>query len=154
VKEIQLGVGIDDHQTIRLGHLRGNFRQMLGARHTDRNRKAKLRPYAGPDCPSNFGGRTEELGAAGDVGKRLVDGNSLDERREIIEHVDGGIAQPLVVLEMAADKDEVRTEVARLSSRHAAADSEGPGFVGSGKHDPAADGDGLAAQGWVEQLLD
>jgi hypothetical protein len=26
--------------------------------------------------------------------------------------------------------------------------------VGSGKHDPAADGDGLAAQGWIEQLLD
>ena len=94
------------------------------------------------------------MGAAGDVGKRLVDGNSLDERREIIEHVDGGIAQPLVVLEMAADKDELRTEFARLPSRHAAADSEGPGFVRSRKHDPAADGDGLAAQGRVEQLLD
>jgi hypothetical protein len=125
VKEVQLGIGLDDHQPIWLGHLRGNFRQMLGARHTDRNRKAKLRPYAGPDCPSNFGGRTKEMGAAGDVGKRLVDGNSLDQRREIIEHVDGGIAQPLIILEMAADKDELRTEFARLPSRHATANSEG-----------------------------
>jgi hypothetical protein len=87
------------------------------------------------------------MGAAGDVGKRLVDGNSLDERREIIEHIDGGIAQPLVILEMAADKNELRTEFARLPSRHATADSEGLGFVRSRKHNPAADGDGLAAQG-------
>jgi hypothetical protein len=54
----------------------------------------------------------------------------------------------------AADKYELRTDRARLPSRHAAADSEGPGFVRSRKHDPAADGDGLAAQRRVEQLLD
>jgi hypothetical protein len=55
---------------------------------------------------------------------------------------------------MAADKDEIRTELARLPSWHAAADSEYPGFVRSRKHDTAADGDGLAAQGRIEQLLD
>ena len=44
VKKFQLGVGIDDHQPVRLGHLRSNFCQMLGARYTDRDRKAKLRP--------------------------------------------------------------------------------------------------------------
>ena len=94
------------------------------------------------------------MGAARDVGKGLVDGNPLDEGREIAEHLDGGVAQPLVVLEMAADKNELRTELARPPSRHAAADPEGLGFVGSGKHDPAADGDRLAAQRRVEQLLD
>ncbi len=55
---------------------------------------------------------------------------------------------------MAADKDQLRTELARPPSRHAAADSEGLGFVRSGEHDPAADGDRLAAQGRVEKLLD
>ena len=94
------------------------------------------------------------MGAPRNVGKGLVDGNPLDEWREIIEHLDGGIAQPLVLLEMAADKDQLRTELARPPSRHAAADPEGPGFVRSGKHDPPADGDRLAAQRWVEQLLD
>ena len=94
------------------------------------------------------------MGAARDVGKGLVDGNPLDEGREIVDHLDGGVAQPLVVLEMAADKNELRTELARLPSRHAAADPEGLGFVRSGKHDPATDGDGLAAQRRVEQLLD
>jgi len=46
---------------------------------------------------------------------------------------------------MAADKGEVWTQLARLSSRHAATNSEGLGFVGSGKHDPATDGDWFAA---------
>ena len=69
------------------------------------------------------------MGAARDVGKGLVDGDPLDQRREIIEHVDGSIAQPLVLLEMATDKDQLRTEFARPPSRHAAADSEGLGFV-------------------------
>ena len=55
---------------------------------------------------------------------------------------------------MAVDKSELRTEFARLPSRHAPADPEGLGFVRSGKHDPAADGDRLAAQRRVEQLLD
>jgi hypothetical protein len=94
------------------------------------------------------------MGAARHVRKGLIDGHSLDQGREIIEHVDGGIAEPLVVLEMAADKDRLRTQLARPPSRHAAADSEGLGFVGSGEHDPAPDRDGLAAQGRIEKLLD
>ena len=60
----------------------------------------------------------------------------------------------MVVLEMALDKNELRTELARLPSRHAAADPEGLGFVGSGKHNPSTDGDRLPAQRRVEQLLD
>src|SRR5882757_9658652 len=94
------------------------------------------------------------MGAARYVGKGLIDGATLDERREITDHLDGGVAQPLVVLEMAADKSELRTEFARAPSRHAATNPEGLGFVGSGQHNPSTDGDGLAAQGRVEQLLD
>jgi hypothetical protein len=69
------------------------------------------------------------MGASRDVGKRLVDGNPLDEGREIADHLDGGIAQPLVVAEMAVDKSELRTEFASLPSGHAAVDPEGLGFV-------------------------
>ncbi len=90
------------------------------------------------------------MGAARHVGKGLVDGNPLDEGREIAHHLDGAIAQSLVVLEMAVDKNELRTEFARLPSRHAAPDPEGLGFVRSGKHNPTTDGDGLAAQRRVE----
>ena len=98
MKEFQFGVRINNHQPVGLGHLRGNFRQMLGARYADRDRKAKLRPHAAPDCRRDFRGRTEEMGAACDVGKGLVDGNPFDEGREIVDHLDGGIAQPLVLL--------------------------------------------------------
>ena len=69
------------------------------------------------------------MGAPRDVGKGLVDGNPFDERREIVEHVDGSIAQPLVLLEMATDKDQLRTKLTSPPARHAAADSKGLGFV-------------------------
>ena len=65
------------------------------------------------------------MGAALDVCKGFVDGNPLNEGREIADHLDGGIVQPLVVAEMAADKSELRTEFACLPSWHAAVDPEG-----------------------------
>ena len=154
MKEVELGVGIDNHEPVGLGHLRGDFRQVLGARDADRDRQAKLVSHAAADRACDVGRRTEEMGAASNVGKGLVDGDPLDEGREVIEHRDGGIAQPLVILEVAADENQLRAELARLPARHAAAHAEGLGFVRSGKHDTAADRDRLAAQGRVEQLLD
>ena len=127
---------------------------MLGARDADRDGKAELRAHAAPDRARDLRRRAEQMGAARDVGKGLVDGDALDQGREITEHLDGGVAQPLVLLEMAADEDQVRAELARPPSRHAAAHPERLGLVRSGEHDPAADGDRLAAQGRVEQLLD
>ena len=93
------------------------------------------------------------MGAARDVGKGLVDGNPLDQGREIADHFDGGVAQPLVFLEMPADKGELRTVFARLPSRHAAEDPAGLGFVRSGKHNPTTDGNGFTSQRRVKQLL-
>ena len=49
---------------------------------------------------------------------------------------------------------QLRTQLARPPSRHAAAHPERFRLVGGGKHDAAADGDRLAAQRRVEQLLD
>src|SRR5262249_45427245 len=80
--------------------------------------------------------------------------NRPPQRREIVEHVDGRIAQPLVLAEMTVDEDQVRAQLARPPPRHAAAHSESFGLIRGGEHDSAADGDGLAAQGWIEQLLD
>src|SRR5260370_20574958 len=50
VKEIQLRLGIDNHQPVRFGHLRGNFREVLGACHPDRDWKAKLCPHTTTYC--------------------------------------------------------------------------------------------------------
>src|SRR5438046_411278 len=62
-------------------------------------------------------------------------------------------AQPCVFPKISAGDEGLRTRLARLPARHAAAHAESPGFVGSGKHDSAADGNGLAAQRRVKQLL-
>jgi hypothetical protein len=41
-----------------------------------------------------YGRRAEKMGATRDVGEGFIDGDSFDERREIIKHVDGRIAEP------------------------------------------------------------
>src|SRR5215475_6118461 len=73
---------------------------------------------------SHLRGRTEKVGAPRNVSKGLVDGNPFDERSEIIEHIDGSIAQPLVILEMPADKDQLWTQLTGPPSRHTATDSK------------------------------
>ena len=55
---------------------------------------------------------------------------------------------------MPADDDQVGTQLTRAAPRHAAAHAKGLGFVRGGEHDAAADSEGFAAQGGVEQLLD
>ena len=67
---------------------------------------------------------------------------------------DGGVAEPLVFVEMSADKHEVGTELLRAPSRHAASYAEGPRFVGGCEHDAVADRNRLAAQARVKQLFD
>ena len=72
----------------------------------------------------DLGRRTEEMRASGHVGESLVDGDALDDRREVAEDSDRGVAEPLIVVEMPADEHEVGTESPRAPSRHAAADAE------------------------------
>src|SRR6185436_3494795 len=92
--------------------------------------------------------------AARHVGEGLVDRDALDVGCEIAEDSDGRVAEPLVFVEVSADKHEVGTELPRAASRHAAVYAEGPRFVGGREHDAAADRNRLAAQARVEQLLD
>src|SRR6266542_2079800 len=55
---------------------------------------------------------------------------------------------------MAADKDEVGTELPRAPSGHAASHAEGSRFVGGRENDAAADRNRLAAQARGKQLFD
>src|SRR5262247_3594581 len=88
------------------------------------------------------------------VGEGLVDGDALYGRREIAQYSDGGVAEPLVFVEMSADKNEVVTELPRAPSRHAASHAESPRFVGGRENDAATDRNRLAAQARVKQLFD
>ena len=80
VKKIQFGRGIDNHQPVGFRHLRGNFREVLGACHANRNWKAKLCANTTTYCFRDLRGRTEKVSAARNVRKGFVDGNALDQR--------------------------------------------------------------------------
>jgi hypothetical protein len=79
---------------------------------------------------------------------KVVSGVSLNQVTVL------GLSERTMSLEMAADKNELRTELARLSARHSPANPEGLRFVRSGKHNPAANRNRLPAQRRVEHLLD
>jgi hypothetical protein len=107
VKEVQLLLGIDHHEPVGLGHLRGNFREVLGARYANRDWEAQLCAHTTADGCRDLRRRTEKVSTSRNVSESLIDGNSLDPRREIIEHIDGSIAEPLVFLEVPADKARI-----------------------------------------------
>ena len=154
VEELEFGRGIDHDQAVRLGDLRGDLRQVLGARHPDRNGETEFGPNASADRGGDLGRGAEEMRATRDVGEGLVDRDPLHQRREVAEDGDGRVAEALIVAEVPADEDELRAQLARLAAGHAAVDTECLGFVGGREDHAAADGDRLAPQAGIEQLLD
>ena len=92
MKEFEFSQRIDNEKPVWLGHLRGDFRKVLGARHSDRNGEPQFCPDAASDRLGDFGRRTEEMFCPRDVGKGLVDGDALDEGREVAQDPDGGYA--------------------------------------------------------------
>ena len=146
VKEIQFGLRINDHQPVRLGHLRSDFCEVLGPRHADGDWKAKLCAHATAYGSRNLERWTEKVDTSSNVSKGFIDGNSFDERSEIIEHVDGSITQPLVILEMPPDKNQLWAKLAGPQPRHAAIDSKGLRLIRRSEHHAATDGDRFSAQ--------
>jgi hypothetical protein len=92
VQEFQFTERIDNHQPVGFCDLRGDFGQVLGARDADGDRKTDFRTDALTDRSCNVGRRAKQMRAAGDIQKRLVDRDPLDERRKIIEHLDDCVA--------------------------------------------------------------
>ena len=62
------------------------------ARSTEGAYKANLGPHPAPHRACDLGGRTEQMGAPGNVGEGLIDGDPLDQRGEITEHVERSVA--------------------------------------------------------------
>ena len=154
MQEVDLGCRVDNDQTVGLGDLRGDLRQVLGPRYPDRDWQTEFVPDAAPDRSGNFGRWAEEMLRSGNVGKSLVDGDPLDQGREVTQHRYGGVAEPLIVLEVTTDKYELRAKLAGSPSRHSASDAECLGLIRCREDNPAADRNGLAAERGIEQLLD
>jgi hypothetical protein len=71
-------------------------------------------------------------------------------RGELVEHRHHQVGQALVLPNVTTDDAQPRAQLPGPSGGHPAAHSEALGLVGGGQHHPAADGDGQAAQRWVE----
>ena len=154
VQKVELGVWLNDDQTIRLGDLGCNLGQVLGPGHADRDRQTDFCSNPGSDGAGHVGRRTEQMDRSANIGEGFVDRNPLDERGEVAHDVDGGIAEPLVLLVVAADELQVWAQLAGEAPRHAAADSKRLGFVGRRQHHSTADGNRFPAQRRIEELLD
>ena len=126
VQEGELGAGIDHHQPVGLGDLRGDLGQMLGARHADRDRQAEFaRARGAGSCAAiSAGGPNRCVQPATSAKASSMEMRSTSGVKSS-STVDRRVAQPLVVAEMAADEDQLRAKLARPAARHAAAHAEG-----------------------------
>jgi hypothetical protein len=71
VKELEFTFWIDDNQSIRLRDLRCGFRQMLGPRHADGHRQAKLGAHASPNRPCDLCRGPEQMRAPGNMSMEM-----------------------------------------------------------------------------------
>ena len=144
----------DDDQPVGLGNLRCDLGQVLRAGHADRDGQADLVLDPAANRRRNADGRTEQGDRASDVEERLVNRDAFNQRREVVKDRHDLIAEALVLVKVAADEAQGRTQLAGSASRHPAADAERARFVRGGQHDATADRDRNPAQGRVEELLD
>ncbi len=66
---------------------------------------------------------------SGHVEERLIDRDPLDQRGEVVEHVDDQVAEPLVLGEVPADEDQVGAQPFRPPAGHRPVHPKGPGLV-------------------------
>jgi hypothetical protein len=95
----------------------------------------------------------EQMRASSYIREGFIDGNALHEGRVIGHDPNGGIPQPLVLVETTSYKNQVPAELASLASGHAALNPEALGFIGRCQHYPTANGNRFPSQGRIEQLL-
>ena len=94
----------------------------------------------------------------GNVEKRLIHGNALDEGRVVSKHLKGLVGDLLVERHAGLYEDAVRTALEGRAGGHGRMDAEPARLVGTGRNHAAfvrtcADNDGLAAPLRVVALL-
>ena len=156
MEEGRFPAGWHHDQPVGLGHLGGDLGQVLGAGDSDGDGQTDLGPHpVGGWRPAMVGGGAEEVDRPGDVEEGLVDGDPLDERREVPAHGHDLIAEPLVLAEVAADEAAApgraggpATRACRPGTPNALASYE------AARTTPPPTAIGRPLQRRVEQLLD
>ena len=111
------------------------------------------------EAVSGLEGWTPEAFATGHVEVGFVDGGHVDKRGEGTQNLFDFFGVFAVEVEVALDEDGVGAEEARRAERHGGVDAVFAGLVAGGGDDTAlvalaANDDGLAFEGRVEELFD
>ena len=154
VEEGDLLVGLDDQEAVGLRDRARDLGEELRSRDADGDAQSDVLEDVAAEADGDLGRRPGDPLEPSNVEERLVDRQSLDERRRVVEHAEHRSARIDVGVEARRDDDRLRAEPARLRSSHRSPDAEGLRLVARRQHDPAADDHGPSAQPRVVALLD
>ena len=98
-------------------------------------------------------GFAEEVNRPRHIEEGLVDRHPLDQRSEVVEHVDDQVAQALILGEVSTDEDQVGAQPLGPPTGHRPVHAERPRLVRGGQYHTATDGDRPPLQARIEQLF-
>ena len=145
MEKTQLGLGLDNHQTVRLGNPAGDLRQKLGAGNSYGYHEPGLGTHIAPELNSNLACGPEKAHRSRYIQERFIDRYLLYQRRKRATDFEDDLGKPGVVVVAAIDDDELRTQSASTPEGHCGAHSECPRLVARGQHDAAPDGNRQAS---------
>jgi hypothetical protein len=149
---------IERGKAARLVHVGGNLGQELVAGQPDRHRDADVALDLAGKARQYFCGdhAVNPLGA-GEIQKRLVDRQRLDQRRQRLHGMAHLAADPDIFRHVGRNHDRGRTQRQRLEHRHRRAHAKRPGDVARRRYHAAlaaADDDRLVGDIWIVAFLD
>ena len=154
VEEVELLARLDREEAVGLRLGGGDLREELGAGDPDGEREADVGEHVRPQLAGDLRGRPEQVLRTPDVEERLVDRDRLDERGDVAEAREDGVARLRVGLHPGLDHDRLGTQHPGLPTVHRRADPAALRLVATGEHDAAPHDDGAAPEARLVALLD
>jgi hypothetical protein len=154
MEKVELTVARHDEQAVRLRHTARHLGEEFRPRDADRDREAHALEHVASQPHRDLGCRAFEPLEAAHVEERLIDGDPLDERRRVLEHLEHSLARLRVGGHPRPDNDSGGAQPSRARAAHRRPDAVGLGLVAGCQHDTRTDDDGPPAQAGVVPLLD
>jgi hypothetical protein len=153
MQESEFTVGGHQQQAVGFGFLTGHLGEELGPGDADGDRQTDPVAYLSPQVRGDFHRCARHPSEPGDVEKRLVDRQWLDQRGGVPKDLENRPAGLRVRRHSGRHHDRLRAQRRGLTSAHRGAYPVRLGLVAGGKHDAAAHDHRAAAQRGVVTLL-
>ena len=154
MEEGELSVRRDEQQPVGLRDGARDLREELRPGDADRDRQTDALAHRASKPLGDLDGLTGDPAHAAHVEERLVDRQSLDERRDVVEDPVGRLARRGVGVHPRRNDDRVRAEAPRPAERHRRLHAEGLRLVARREDHAGADDHRPPAQARVVALLD